>query len=209
MSQITLEKRRSRSRDGYVSYAEFLASSHENAHVEWVDGRIEAMVPISDAHDELTGLLAPILRWYVKEKNLGIVRQDPFQMKTGPDLPGRAPDILFVSNAHKTRMKRTHVNGPADLVVEVISTESRGRDRGEKFFEYEKGGVPEYWLLDPQRKQAEFYLLKKRIYRLADLDAKGVFHSVALPGVWIDPRWLWNHPLPSGLSILRQWGMIQ
>jgi Uma2 family endonuclease len=209
MSQTTVEKQLAERPHGTVTYADFLAGEYENPHVEWVDGRIEPMAPISDAHDDVTGLLSTALRCYVQENNSGVVRQDPFQMKTGPGLPGRAPDILFVASAHKSRMKKTHVNGPADLVVEVISPESRGRDRGDKFFEYEKGGVTEYWLIDPQRKQAEFYILRKRIFKLAELDSKGVFHSTVLPGVWINPGWFWSNPLPSGLSILRLWKLIK
>jgi Uma2 family endonuclease len=45
------------------------------------------------------------------------------------------------------------------LIVEIISPESSGRDRGEKFYEYEMAGVREYWLIDPQREQVEFYEL--------------------------------------------------
>lgn len=47
-------------------------------------------------------------------------------------------------------MKETYLDGPADLVVGIVSPDSVGRDRGEKFYEYAQGGVPEYWLIDPQ-----------------------------------------------------------
>ncbi len=43
-----------------------------------------------------------------------------------------------------------------DLVIEIISPQSRGRDRGDKFYEYEKDGVKEAWVIDYPRKQAEF-----------------------------------------------------
>ena len=45
------------------------------------------------------------------------------------------------------RVHRTYLDGPADLVVEIVSPESAGRDRGEKYYEYEAAGIPEYWLL--------------------------------------------------------------
>jgi Uma2 family endonuclease len=209
MSQITLEKRRPRSRDGLVSYAEFLASEHENAHVEWVDGRVEAIVPISEDHQDIGASLISWLKAFVEQTRSGEIRYEPFQMKTGPDLPGRAPDILFVSSVNRSRLKKTHLSGPADLVIEIISSESRGRDRGDKFYEYEKGGVTEYWLIDPERKQVEFYLLRRRRYKLAELDAKGIFHSTVLPGVWINAAWFWTKPLPSVISILRNWKLIK
>ena len=61
----------------------------------------------------------------------------------------REPDVLFLAKEHLGRLRDSHIEGPADLVVEIVSKESRGRDRGEKFYEYGEGGVPEYWLLDP------------------------------------------------------------
>lgn len=72
---------------------------------------------------------------------------------------GREPDLLFVAQEHLDRLQETYLDGPANLVVEVVSPESLARDRGAKFVEYEAGGVPEYWLLDPLRRWAEFYCL--------------------------------------------------
>jgi len=43
-------------------------------------------------------------------------------------------------------LKHTYPDGPADLAIEIVSEESRLRDRGEKFAEYEVGGVKEYWI---------------------------------------------------------------
>ncbi|MDQ3665490.1 MAG: Uma2 family endonuclease [Acidobacteriota bacterium] len=106
-------------------------------------------------------------------------------MKTGADLPGREPDILFIANDHLERLKDTHLAGAADVVVEVISPESLVRDRGEKFYEYEKGVVGEYWLIDPLRQLAEFYRLDDGVYRLAPVDEDGIYRSAILPGLWL------------------------
>jgi Uma2 family endonuclease len=209
MSRSTLKESAEVAEIEPMSYQQFLATDFENPHVEWVNGRVIAMSPINEQHADLNGFLGTLLRVFVRERKLGIVLEEPFQMKTGPDLPGRAPDILFVSNAHRKRQKRTYVDGPADLAVEIISPDSVARDRGEKYQEYEAGGVREYWLIDPQRKQAEFYQLDKRgNYHAAKLDAEGAFHSAVLKGVWIKVAWLWQSPLPSEISILRQWGVI-
>ena len=93
--------------------------------------------------------------------------------------------------------------------MEIIRPESRARDRGDKFFEYEAGGVPEYWLIDPVREQAEFYQIdEKGIYRLVPLDAEGRYHSAMLPDLWLQVDWLWEMPLPPLLAILKQWELI-
>jgi Uma2 family endonuclease len=97
---------------------------------------------------------------------------------------------------HADRLKETYFDGPADIVVEVLSPESEQRDRSIKFVEYEAGGVPEYWLVDPLRKEAYFYLLGgDGRYHLASISPDGVFRSRTLEGFWLKIDWLWRVPL--------------
>lgn len=202
-----LELPATRTRAVTMSYREFLRRDHENEHVEWVGGKVIPMAPVSDEHQDVAGFLLAVLRLFVEHHELGVVRHDPFQMKTGPDLPGRAPDILFVANRNRSRLKKNYLDGPADLVIEIISGGSRGTDRGDKFFEYEKGGVREYWLIDTIRTQAEFYRLgRDRRYHLVSVGNDRIYRSVVLKGVWIDVAWLWK--LPAGASVLKKWKVM-
>ncbi len=192
-----------------MTYEEFLEWADENQHVEWVNGEINFMSPVSDRHQFIGGFLLSLTRFFVEVKNLGVVLFDPFQMKTAPHLNGRAPDILFVMNENLSRLKKNYLEGPADLVVEIISPESRSRDRGDKFYEYEEGGVKEYCLVDPIRKQAEFYHLgEDRIYYLMPVDEKGIFRSRELDGLWLKVDWLWQEPLPPLISVLKEWKLV-
>lgn len=192
-----------------LSYEEFLQWDGENQHVEWVEGEVVFMSPVSKIHSDVGLFLAAALREFAMFHKLGQVCQDPFQMKTGPDLPGRAPDIQFIAQKNVSRLKRLYTDGPADLVVEVISPGSRGTDRGDKFYEYEAGGVREYWLIDPDRQQAEFYRLgDDKLYHLTAPDADGRYHAREIPGLWIRVAWLWQSPLPPVLGILREWKLI-
>jgi len=127
-------------------------------------------------------------------------------MKTGPDLPGREPDIIFLSDENRNKLKKTYLDGPADLVIEIISEESLLRDRGEKFAEYEIGGVKEYWILDPETKRADFFILKEGRYERRVEDAHGIYHSEIIEGLWLKVAWLWN--LPPVLDVLRELGVI-
>lgn len=191
-----------------MSYEEFL-TSYDGQHAEWVGGEVVPMTPPSDQHQNVVGFLAALFRMYAEAKGLGVVRSSPFQMKPGPELPGREPDVLFVSGDHADRLRRTHLEGPADLVVEVISPESRGRDRGDKYFEYEQAGVREYWLIDPVRRQAELYRLGERgVYEVMPAGDPPRLQSEVLPGLWIDLSWLWSDPMPSLMSVLRDWGLV-
>lgn len=133
-----------------TSYAEFLDWCDEDTRAEWVDGEVIIESPASLVHQTLVGFLLSILRTYAEQRELDQVIAAPFQMKTGPELPGREPDLLFVTRENLSRLEGVYLDGPADLAIEVVTSGSRLRDRGEKLAEYEMGGVREYWVLDPE-----------------------------------------------------------
>jgi len=185
-----------------MTYEEFLAWADEDMLAEWVDGEVMMYTPASKRHQDIGGFLYEVLRAYVRPRRLGEVVQAPFQMKLEH---GREPDLLFVAQEHLERLKETYLDGPADLVVEIISPQSLERDRGAKFAEYEAGGVAEYWLLDPLRRWAEFYQLgEEGRYEIAFIGREGVYHSETLPGFWLRVEWLWQEPLPHPLQALGQ-----
>lgn len=191
-----------------MTYAEFLRRE-DGQHTEWVDGEVVAMAPISIEHNDLTVFLLQILGPWAQSHDLGTLKCEPYQMKTGPDLPGRSPDIMFIAKRNLSRLKKTHLEGPADLVIEIISPGSQSVDRGEKYYEYEKGGVREYWLIDPIRRRAEFYVLcKDGSYRLASIE-EGIYRSAVMKGLWLKVAWLWQKPLPSVLDILKVWKLAR
>ncbi|MBC8234247.1 Uma2 family endonuclease [bacterium] len=188
-----------------ISYEDFLAWCDEDTLAEWVDGEIIMVSPASNRHQDLSDFLVSLLRIYTETNGLSVVRSAPLQMKLGTDLPGREPDLLFLSTANLHRLQDTYLDGPADLVVEIISKESISRDREDKFVEYEAGGVQEYWLIDPLRSQAEFYRLRTdNRYHVVLPDAEGIYYSEVVPGFWLRVSWLWQMPLPSSVRILAE-----
>ena len=161
-----------------MTYEEFLAWCDEDTWGEWVDGKVIVLTPASTRHQLIKKFLVSVLDAYAQHRDLGVVLDAPFLMKTGPELPGREPDVLFVAKENLGRLKETHLEGPADLVVEIASPESRLRDRGEKFAEYELGGVKEYWVIDPDEKKADFYVLgPDGHYERRKLDEEGTYRG--------------------------------
>ena len=188
---------------GKMTYEEFLAWADEDTLAEWVDGRVVMASPASRRHQELAGFLSSILRTFVESQRLGVVLSAPFQMKLAQ---GREPDLLFVAQQHLDRLQETYLDGPADLAVEIVSRESVARDRGDKFYEYEAGGVPEYWLIDRDRQWAEFCRLEGERYRPAFSGDQGVYESEVIRDFWLRVEWLWQDPLPPAEDVLLEIG---
>ena len=91
-------------------------------------------------------------------------------------------------------------------MVEILDDGTRRLDRAQKFSEYEHGGVQEYWLVDPERKQAAFYGLGRddTYHRLPTID--GVFRSTVMKGLWLKVDWLWKRP--PLLKVLKEWEIV-
>ncbi len=124
-------------------------------------------------------------------------------------MPGRAPDIIYVRPENLHRLQKNYLDGPADLVVEIISPGSQIIDSLTKQDEYEAGGVSEYWLIDPQNSSARFYILQPSgKFLVAPLAEDGYFESFVMPGVRLKVDWLWEAELPLETDILRAWGII-
>lgn len=191
--------------DVHVSFEDFLKHD-EHTCAEWVNGEVIPMSPASDRHQNVSGFLEAILRIYVESKNLGIIRSAPYLMRLN-EHTAREPDLLFLLNDHQDRLLPTYLDGPADLAIEIVSPDSLGRDRGDKFAEYEQAGISEYWLIDPIRQQAEFYQLVNNHYQTIDL-IDGIYHSKVLSDFQLKEDWLWQDPLPNVLDILKHLNII-
>ena len=192
---------------GAVTFEEYLEQSSDTRVCEWVDGEIINMLGASFEHQTLSDFLLTVLRFFVEKNDSGLVVSSPFAMKLESQRRGREPDILFVAKDRQHLFKKTFLDGAADLAVEIISPESVGRDRGEKFVEYEAAGIKEYWLIDPERKQAEFYRLHDDgFYRLADV-SDGVFRSEVLPEFSLRVECLWRENLRT-IEALKELNLI-
>lgn len=69
------------------------------------------------------------------------------------------PDVVFVSKKNESLVRRDAVHGAADLHIEILSPSNRKHDRVTKKNLYEKAGVKEYWIIDPDTKDAWGYML--------------------------------------------------
>jgi Uma2 family endonuclease len=68
---------------------------------------------------------------------------------------------------------------------------------------YRDGGVSEYWVIDPERREVTVHRAGQSEYRAAVV-RRGRLESTAIGGFWLDADWLWPDPLPSASACLRR-----
>jgi len=193
-----------------VSYEDFL-QQYDGQYAEYVDDEVITPMSVTERHDDLTGFLLALLRIFIEEKKLGRVHSEPYQMKMVIEgkIKGREPDIFFVKTENLNKVGEKFFDGAANLVIEVISSDSLVRDTQEKFDEYESAGVEEYWIIDPHRRTANFYGHdENRKYKLLPLAADGIFESRVIAGLWLNTEWLWQDELPKLTDIIKEWKLL-
>jgi Uma2 family endonuclease len=192
-----------------LSYEEFL-HKYDGQHAEYVDGEVFTYMSVTKYHNRLTKFLLRILESFAEMHGIGEVFSEPYQMKMtfGTEVKGREPDIFFIKKENSVRLKDQYFEGGADLVIEVISPESRSRDRGDKFYEYESAGVKEYWLIDYERRETRFYQLNNDgIFEISAVE-EGKYMSNVMKGLFIKTDWLWQDTLPTLMEVLKDWKLV-
>jgi Uma2 family endonuclease len=175
---------------------DFLALPEDGRRYELIHGElIDVSEGASRAHQRFVALLGARLVLFAESKGVGEVYFAPFDVfLTIEDV--YEPDILFVSRARLSLMRKDGVHGAPDLVVEVLSPSTGGRDRMVKLALYAKAGVPEYWIVDPEGRTLERLLLvSPGVYRTAErLDGAVDFAPESFPGLVIALGELWQLP---------------
>ena len=202
-----VEKRISTVRKKKISFEEFL-TKFDGKHAEWIDGEVIEFMSASYKHQDLSDFLGAVLRVFVEEKDLGIIVTAPMTIRLSDR--GREPDLFFVAKNRLDSLKKNYFDGAPDLIIEIISPESRGRDRGDKFYEYEIAGVREYWIIDYEREKVEFYNLEKDgFFQMVYADENNIFHSQVLSNLRLNVAWLWQEKLPNLLQVMKEWELVK
>lgn len=188
-----------------MTFEEYLALE-DAAPTEWVNGEVLVHMPNSVKHQQVINFLDRLLGMFVELLGLGIVLTDRIAVRLAPDVV-REPDLFFLANAHSERLKPTFLEGAPDFIVEIISEDSVARDRADKFYEYQDGGVREYLIIDPRpgKQRVDYYALNEQgRYDAILADEQGRYHSNVIKGFWFRADWLLQENQPDPLRTLLQ-----
>ena len=161
--------------------ARFYAEVTPEMKAEFINGQVIMHSSATNGHTEIRQRIENLLINYVEIHDLGIVRSE----KCLCVFPRNdyEPDVVFFGPDKGAKLRRKTLKFPVpDFACEVLSESTRTRDRGVKFDDCEAHGVREYWLVDPERRELEQYVLEKGRYVLRMKSRTGEVASVAVKG---------------------------
>jgi Uma2 family endonuclease len=139
--------------DRRLTYDDFLLfPENDGLRHEIIDGVHYVTAAPSLRHQDLVGRLHLALGNHLAaHPDVGRVFLSPLDVVfTLHDIV--EPDLLFVAGDQTSIMTERNIQGAPAIVVEVVSKSTRSRDERIKRELFDRGGVREYWLVDPDRR---------------------------------------------------------
>lgn len=118
--------------------------------------------PTSDRQNLLGDIFFQI-KQSVRQNQTGKVFISPLDVYLDNELNVVQPDIIFIKAENLQIVERKGIVGSPDLVIEVLSS-NKDYDIHKKFDLYQKNGIPEYVIINPESKEVSHYLLNNGKY---------------------------------------------
>lgn len=151
------------------TYEDYLLFPDDGKRHEIIDGDHYVTPAPSTKHQRILGNLHSILWNFLKQHKIGEVFVAPYDVVLS-DLDVVEPDLLFISTARSSIITEKNIQGAPDLVIEIISESTRKTDEIIKRKLYERHGIPEYWIVDPELETVKVYRMTDQGYtRAAEL----------------------------------------
>lgn len=168
-----------------LSYDDYARRS-DPTRGEVVEGRFVVTPAPSGLHQLVVLRLAQRLQNHLDVRPTGTLFIAPYDVVLRAERPAIIvqPDLVFVAAASRHRLTPANLQGPPDLVVEVVSPTSVAMDTVKKRRLYAAHGVAEYWLVWPEAERVERYTFEAggQFGKPALLEPGEVVTTPLLPG---------------------------
>ena len=171
-----------------LTYEDYLLFPDDGNRHELIDGEHFVTPTPKRKHQAISMNLSGMIWTFLQERPIGRVFTAPFDVILS-EFDIVEPDLLFMSRQRMTEIATSPwVRGAPNLVVEIGSESTRKRDETIKKRLYERFGVEEYWIVDPELDTIKVYRRVGDAYeRVAELslEANDVLTTPLLPGLRI------------------------
>ena len=168
------------------TYDDYLVLTNSDKRYEVIEGEISVTPAPSPRHQEIQADLCARMVPHVREQQLGKVYISPIDVVLSMvDIV--QPDILFVAKDRMHIVAKRNIVGIPNLIAEILSPSSVQRDRVEKVDLYQRFGLPEYWIVDPDSETVELYLsAANRLEKVETLKTGEKLRSRQIPGLVLE-----------------------
>ncbi|MBF0226543.1 MAG: Uma2 family endonuclease [Desulfobacterales bacterium] len=188
----------------YVTEEEYWEKYYEYSDInyEWNNGILEEK-PVSDLENiKNYRWLLSLLECYLAFNPIAemVMLEFGFRMSIKGKVTIRKPDIGIILNTNAVSIENydRSYGGIFDICIECLSDSTKKeaeRDTIEKKYEYSNAGVQEYYIVDKENGETEFYCLSKRgRYKKIKSETGGIIKSSVLPGFQFRIKDLYSQP---------------
>ncbi|MDP2754548.1 MAG: Uma2 family endonuclease [Nitrospirota bacterium] len=157
MAEAVIEKKK-------YTYEDYLKTSDDKRY-ELIEGELLMTPSPVPEHQRISRKIESIIEKFINEKNPGEVFDAPCDVYLDDENVVQ-PDVFFISKERLDIIGDKNIKGAPDLVIEIISENSAYRDMVQKKKLYARFGVKEYWIVIPEEKLIEIYILKDNTFQL-------------------------------------------
>ena len=177
MASIAVEKKK-------YTYEDYLKTPKDKRY-ELIDGELLTTPSPTPYHQRVSRKLEFILESFITKNTLGEIFYAPCDVYLDNENVVQ-PDILFISKDRLNIIGDKNIQSAPNLVIEIISENSVYRDMVQKKRLYARFGVKEYWIVIPEEKEVEVYILKGEAYQFYKTCTKvDILESPSLKGLKI------------------------
>ena len=156
-----------------LTYEEYLKGPEIKDRYDIVDGVMIMAPKPTVAHQRLLGRCVALLHEFVSKRNLGEIFFAPLDVIIQREpLRTRQPDLLFVSN-DRAGIMEDYIQGPPNLVAEILSPSNTRRNTDDKLADYGRLGVDECWLASPEARTVEVLRLDQQSLKRTSIHGLG------------------------------------
>jgi len=168
---------------------------------EWLDGALTPITPLSFLHLLVGERLAVLFNEAIRRQGRSWLCLKEVGVRTGLR-KSRVADLAIVDRASVlSALEQVAICETApELVVEIVSPESRQRDYRYKRSEYAANEVPEYWIVDPEQRQVMILIFNDGLYDEIRLTQDPFLSSPQFPdlGVTVDQLFTFSDSASAG-----------
>jgi Uma2 family endonuclease len=139
-----------------LTYADFVQFPDDGLRHEIIEGEHFVTASPLTRHQRILLNLSYLIQGHLESHPIGEMYFAPVDVLLS-EFNILVPDLIYISKQRAHILTLQNVQGAPDLVVEILSPSTSSRDRRLKRDVYERTGVQEYWIVDPDTDSITVY----------------------------------------------------